>query len=60
VTLARCPRCGGEMVPFPVDRETVIWMCLQCPEVRVQMPDLWRWAAERGRKALEPKEAEAR
>jgi hypothetical protein len=37
------------MVPFPVGARTTVWFCLRCPEIRVQMPDLWRWAAERGR-----------
>jgi len=48
--VARCRRCGGEMAPFPVGSGTTVWFCLRCECFHVEVPDLWRWAAERGRR----------
>lgn len=46
--LARCPRCGAEMVPMRIGPNTVVWFCLLCPELHVDMGDLWARAAAGG------------
>ena len=46
MTAARCPVCGAEMVPMRLGSSLTIWFCLGCPEIHVEMPDLWRAAAE--------------
>lgn len=48
MTVTRCLRCGAEMVPYCIDRYTVIWFCLECDEIRLDLGDLWARAVNGG------------